>query len=244
AVSRCPAGRHRLFPQLSHPVEQLRGLADCRRTGLRRLRPALCAGRAVSRPPGFASARLLSAPAGRLAARLHQRPAARPRRLGGNAAGPGAVADRHPAGTDRELDRTLRLRPGAAGRTRGRRRCAMNALKLLPLFGLGLLITACGDSSVDSERLVGQDPQLPKPQRGLLPSMTIADPAPWDDRLPVVPEGFEIRAIASDLLIPRQTLVLPNGDILVAEGRGGNAPKLKPKDVIAGYIKAKGTTSV
>jgi glucose/arabinose dehydrogenase len=38
--------------------------------------------------------------------------------------------------------------------------------------------------------------------------------------------------------------VLPNGDILVAEGRGGNAPKLKPKDVIAGYIKGKGTTSV
>ena len=39
-------------------------------------------------------------------------------------------------------------------------------------------------------------------------------------------------------------LVLPNGDILVAEGRGGNAPKLKPKDVIADVIKARGTTSV
>ncbi len=39
-------------------------------------------------------------------------------------------------------------------------------------------------------------------------------------------------------------LVLPNGDILVAEGRGGNAPKLKPKDVIAGYIKAQGNTQV
>src|SRR5690606_39909510 len=36
----------------------------------------------------------------------------------------------------------------------------------------------------------------------------------------------------------------PNGDILVAEGRGGNAPALKPKDVIAGFIKSKGTTSV
>src|SRR5690606_23561139 len=34
------------------------------------------------------------------------------------------------------------------------------------------------------------------------------------------------------------------GDILVTEGRGGNAPKLKPKDVIAGYIKAKGNTQV
>ena len=38
--------------------------------------------------------------------------------------------------------------------------------------------------------------------------------------------------------------MLPNGDILVAEGRGGNAAKLKPKDVIAGYIKAKGNTKV
>src|SRR5690625_2312911 len=74
--------------------------------------------------------------------------------------------------------------------------------------------------------------------------MVIADPAEWGDQLPVVLEGYTISAIATDLNIPRQTLILPNGDILVAEGRGGNAPSLKPKDVIAGYIKAKGTTSV
>src|SRR5690606_17383275 len=39
-------------------------------------------------------------------------------------------------------------------------------------------------------------------------------------------------------------LPISNGDILVAEGRGGNAPMLKPKDVIAGRIKGQGTTSV
>ena len=44
--------------------------------------------------------------------------------------------------------------------------------------------------------------------------------------------------------IPRLTLLLPNGDILVAEGRGGSAPALRPKDVIAGVIKGKGTTQV
>lgn len=59
-----------------------------------------------------------------------------------------------------------------------------------------------------------------------------------------MPSGYKITAIATDLLIPRQTLVLPNGDILVAEGRGGNAPKLRPKDFIAEYFKGKGTTSV
>lgn len=44
--------------------------------------------------------------------------------------------------------------------------------------------------------------------------------------------------------VPRQSLVLPNGDILVAEGKGGGAPTLRPKDYIAGIIKAKGNTAV
>ena len=105
------------------------------------------------------------------------------------------------------------------------------------------LFAACGRGGLEPEQ-PGPDPALPDPRRGLLPSMTIANPAPWGDRQPTVPEGYTIAAIATDLKIPRQTLVLPNGDILVAEGRGGNAPALKPKDVIAGYIKAKGTTSV
>ncbi|WP_244631293.1 sorbosone dehydrogenase family protein [Aureimonas sp. ME7] len=38
-------------------------------------------------------------------------------------------------------------------------------------------------------------------------------------------------------------LVLPNGDVLVAEGRGGNAPALRPKDIIAGVIKQQGNSS-
>lgn len=90
----------------------------------------------------------------------------------------------------------------------------------------------------------GSNPELPKPETTLLPVMTIAEPAEWGDQLPVVPQGFTISAIATDLKIPRQMLLLPNGDILVAEGRGGNAAALKPKDVIAGYIKSKGTTPV
>ena len=87
-------------------------------------------------------------------------------------------------------------------------------------------------------------PDLPPPQRQLLPSMRIAEPAAWGDRRPAVPQGWTIKAIATELKIPRQTLVLPNGDILVAEGKGGGAPVLRPKDYIAGFIKAKGSTSV
>jgi glucose/arabinose dehydrogenase len=90
----------------------------------------------------------------------------------------------------------------------------------------------------------GANPELPTPQRGLLPDMGIAKPAGWGDRQPTVPPGWTIKAIATDLTIPRQTLVLPNGDILVAEGKGGGAPVLTPKDFIAGFIKSKGTTKV
>jgi glucose/arabinose dehydrogenase len=90
----------------------------------------------------------------------------------------------------------------------------------------------------------GAEPALPRAQRGLLPAMRIADPAPWGDRRPIVPQGWTITAIATEMQIPRQTLVLPNGDILVAEGRGKSAPVLTPKDFIAGFIKSKGTTSV
>jgi len=90
----------------------------------------------------------------------------------------------------------------------------------------------------------GAQPELPAPQRGLLPSMRIAQPASWGERRPVVPQGWSIQAIASELKIPRQTLVLPNGDILVAEGKGGGAPVLTPKDYIAGLIKSRGTTPV
>ncbi len=120
----------------------------------------------------------------------------------------------------------------------------MSTAKALSVLGLAALLSACGNEGGADVQARGPDPKLPEPQRGLLPSMKIAQPAPWGDRVPTVPQGYTITAIATDLRIPRQMLVLPNGDILVAEGRGGNAPKLKPKDVIAGYIKAQGNTQV
>jgi len=113
---------------------------------------------------------------------------------------------------------------------------------LIPAGAILALLAGCGSEPATQEN--GPNPQLPDPQRGLLPSMVIAKPAKWGDQRPTVPEGYRIEAIATDLMIPRQTLLLPNGDILVAEGRGGGAPKLTPKDVIASIIKAKGTSPV
>ncbi|BBH46291.1 PQQ-dependent sugar dehydrogenase [Pseudomonas sp. KU43P] len=119
----------------------------------------------------------------------------------------------------------------------------MKPLNALPVLSVALLLSACGGDA-EATQALGPDPQLPAPERGLLPSMKIAQPAQWGEHKPTVPEGYSITAIATELKIPRQSLVLPNGDILVAEGRGGNAAKLKPKDVIASQIKAKGNTQV
>ena len=106
------------------------------------------------------------------------------------------------------------------------------------------VLAACVGGRDPDPAQYGPNPPLPEQQEGLLPRMQIADPADWGKQRPTVPRGYAITAIATGLAIPRQTLVLPNGDILVAEGRGGGAPKLRPKDIVASYIKAKGTSPV
>jgi glucose/arabinose dehydrogenase len=116
-------------------------------------------------------------------------------------------------------------------------------VRILAVSVLATALAACSQKAPPLNQ-IGATPELPAPHRGVMPDMTIAKPAAWGDRVPTVPNGYRISAIATDLAIPRQTLVLPNGDILVAEGRGGSAPNLKPKDVIAGKIKAKGNTAV
>lgn len=103
-------------------------------------------------------------------------------------------------------------------------------------------LSACSGNPEPPE--YGANPTLPEPQRGLLPKMVISVPAEWGDDRPTVPPGYRIEAIATDLKIPRQTLLLPNGDILVAEGSGGGAPVLRPKDFIANFIKGRGRSSV
>lgn len=116
---------------------------------------------------------------------------------------------------------------------------------MMALLGASLAAALSGCGGRDSPPPeYGATPRLPAPDTELVPTMKIADPAEWGDRRPMVPPGYSISAIATDLKIPRQTLVLPNGDILVSEGKGGGAPKLTPKDVIAAYVKAKGTSPV
>jgi glucose/arabinose dehydrogenase len=165
--------------------------------------------------------------------RVDQRLQAQPRRLefGGY---------RRSSPVDR-LDRRRACRRLASLQRRKDR--PMNARFLLTALLAATTLSACnsGDESLDQ---TGASPKLPAVDQTLVPPMKIAKPQGWNGELPSVPEGFTITAVATGLKIPRQILVLPNGDILVAEGSGGHAPKLRPKDVIAGYIKSLGKSSV
>ena len=108
-------------------------------------------------------------------------------------------------------------------------------------IAIAVLLSACGDDPTPPT--YGTTPELPAPQRGLLPSMKIAAKTGWGNDRPTVPDGYAITAIATGLRSARQVLVLPNGDILVAEGKGGeDAPALRPKDIIAGYLKEQGAS--
>lgn len=117
-------------------------------------------------------------------------------------------------------------------------------MKRMVLLALAASLAACQSQSDPNLDQTGERPDLPQQSDTLLPAMKIPTPKGWDGELPTVPEGFTVTAIAKDLKIPRQMLLLPNGDILVAEGSGGHAPAVRPKDVIAGMIKKRGKSSV
>ncbi len=117
-------------------------------------------------------------------------------------------------------------------------------MKRIVLLSLAFSLAACQSQSDPDLDQTGERPDLPRQSDTLLPAMKIPTPKGWDGELPTVPEGFTVTAIAKDLKIPRQMLLLPNGDILVAEGSGGHAPAVRPKDVIAGMIKKRGKSSV
>src|SRR5690606_25677087 len=220
--------RHRLSQQRGDPVEQFLRLADHRRAAVRRRRAGLGA-RALSRlaPDSVRPRRagLSDRPGGHVAPRIRERLQAQPGRLElGRHAGARPFDRQHGPGAGRRMDR-LCFGSGAGDRP-------MSA-RLATLLAAAAGLAACGDGDAGLDQ-TGPRPELPEITQTLVPPMNIATPAGWDGERPTVPAGFTITALATDLQIPRQMLVLPNGDILVAEGSGGNAPKVRPKDVVAG----------
>ena len=103
----------------------------------------------------------------------------------------------------------------------------MNTLRLR-VAGLGLLALAgCGDrAALPLEAGFGPSPVLPAPNPTLLPTINYAPAASWPEGVtPVAAAGLRVRALATGLDHPRWLLVLPNGDVLVAETNGPERPQ-------------------
>lgn len=102
----------------------------------------------------------------------------------------------------------------------------LSILTLCLLMAAGL--TACGDTAtLPVSAGTGLSPQLPSPNRTILPTVNIAPAKGWaDGARPVAADGLSVVAFADKLDHPRWIYVLPNGDVLVAET---NAPP-KPDD--------------
>lgn len=77
----------------------------------------------------------------------------------------------------------------------------MTHYHLLATITISTCLVACGSEQEPLQ--YGASPDLPEPRRGLLPDMVVAEPAQWGDKMPVVPEGYTVTAIATDLKIPR-----------------------------------------
>jgi len=53
---------------------------------------------------------------------------------------------------------------------------------------------------------------------------------PYEGQRPRAPEGFTVTAFATGLEHPRRLLVLPNGDVIVAEQKKGYLTLLRDED--------------
>jgi glucose/arabinose dehydrogenase len=106
-------------------------------------------------------------------------------------------------------------------------------------LALAMGLAGCGESAkLPSEAGFGPTPQLPAPDKTLIPTIHIAPAKGWaDGARPTAAEGLSVVDFAGKLDHPRWVYVLPNGDVLVAET---NAPP-KPDDYkgIRGWIMKK-----
>ena len=78
---------------------------------------------------------------------------------------------------------------------------------------------------VDGPKAFGPAPAIPKAVPQGIPTLKMPTATGWSiGRTPAVAAGLKVNAFARDLKHPRQMLVLPNGDVLVAEALGPRGP--------------------
>ncbi len=100
---------------------------------------------------------------------------------------------------------------------------------------LSLALTGCGEeSTLPKGADTGKTPVIAKPVEGSIPTVNIAPAKGWSsDQGPAAAPGLTVAAFARDLNHPRSILILPNGDVLVAES---NAPPKQQSTGLKGLV--------
>ena len=79
-------------------------------------------------------------------------------------------------------------------------------------------LTRPGTAVLTEDQSTGRVPVLTEKQNEILPWVSIAKPVGWQaNEAPVAAKGLKVTRFAEGLSHPRSMLVLPNGDVLVAE---------------------------
>lgn len=91
-------------------------------------------------------------------------------------------------------------------------------MRVLPLLAL-VALAACGETAkLDVADGTGPNPELPQPNKTLIPTVKIAEVTGWPaGATPTPAAGLKVQEFAGGLDHPRWLHLLPNGDVLVAE---------------------------
>ena len=96
--------------------------------------------------------------------------------------------------------------------------CSPSIVALAVVIAAGL--AACAEQGkLPQEATIGPNPQLPSPDKSLVPTVKVAKAIGWpsESAKPTPAAGTDVKAFARGLDHPRWVYVLPNGDVLVAE---------------------------
>ena len=90
-----------------------------------------------------------------------------------------------------------------------------------------MLVVACAEMSrIPRGADVGPDPVLSEPVKEIFPTVNVAEATGWPaGGKPQAAPGLQVKAFAEGLQHPRTVLVLPNGDVLVAETNAPERPE-------------------
>ncbi|WP_374577868.1 sorbosone dehydrogenase family protein [Phenylobacterium sp.] len=115
----------------------------------------------------------------------------------------------------------------------------MRSAPLLSILAT-LLLAACAQGSPQPFAGFGEQPELPAPKQGLIPTLNARPAVGWPaGAAPVAPAGFKVTQFAGGLAHPRWLLVLPNGDVLVSEASSEAKPPKGLQDRIANWLQNK-----